>query len=415
MILANALLAKVAKKLRQLWRYLWRHKVLVLIFFALPLLLAWFIYAVFYASLPRELPIGVVDFDKTPSSKQALFMVDSAPAVQIMREYSSISEAKSDLAMTRIYALLIIPESYEAHLKRGIEAKLTLYYNAQFVLIGKAIASAMTQVVGTLNAKQWSAKNLVHDENLALAISKSLPIFSQIIPLYNSSNNYTQFMLTLLLPCMLQILSALGMIHLLKSPPTNAVSLLARYLFVTLVFGFWGLCMLVLLRDLGYEVRGSFGLLCIGVLLLLACVNAVVVFVQSVLLDMKKAIGFLAIYTAPSLAFAGVTYPQASMNALALFWSKFLPISYYMQLYIQQANYGGTIAGALAIMGEMLWFLLFLALGGMLYHLRVFNKSSTTDSIRESKVDSALDSHAPSTPESKAPLQSKAMSAEVAQ
>lgn len=367
--------AYLFKKLRQFWLYLSRHIVLLLIYVLLPLLLAWFIYAVFMASLPRDLAIGAVDFDKSPSSKEALFMIDSSAAVHIDRVYPSVQAAKQDLATNAIYALVVIPHSYEAHLKRSINAQITLYYNAQFVLIGKSIASALMQVVGTLNAKQWSAKNLVKDENLQLAIGKSLPIFSQIIPLYNASSNYAQFMLTLLLPCMLQILSALAMLHLLKNRPISVSSVLARYGFNTLVFGFWGVCMLTLLQNLGYELRGSFFLLVVGTLLLVACVNAVVVFVQSVLLDMKKALGFMAIYTAPSLAFAGVTYPQASMNFFALFWSKFLPISYYMELYIQQANYGGSVGFGLGIMGEMLWFLLFLALGVLIYHLRLFSSS----------------------------------------
>lgn len=372
------------KKLRQFWLYLSRHIVLLLIYVVLPLLLAWFIYAVFMASLPRDLAIGAVDFDKSPSSKEALFMIDSSAAVHIRHIYPSIEAAKQDLATSAIYALVVIPHSYESNLKRSINAQITLYYNAQFVLIGKSIATALTQVVGTLNAKQWSAKNLIKDENLQLAISKSMPIFSQIIPLYNASNNYAQFMLTLLLPCMLQILSALAMIHLLKNRPTSVSSVFMRYWFNTLVFGFWGVCMLTLLQNLGYELRGSFLLLVAGTLLLVACVNAVVVFVQSILLDMKKAIGFVAIYTAPSLAFAGVTYPQASMNFFALFWSKFLPISYYMELYIQQANYGGSVGFGLGIMGEMLWFLLFLALGVMIYHLRLFSSNPIIKSLSKS-------------------------------
>ena len=71
------------KKLRQFWLYLSRHIVLLLIYVLLPLLLAWFIYAVFMASLPRDLAIGVVDFDKSPASKEALFMIDSSAVVRI--------------------------------------------------------------------------------------------------------------------------------------------------------------------------------------------------------------------------------------------------------------------------------------------------------------------------------------------
>lgn len=351
-------------------RCLSTHKVLFLIYVVLPLLIGWFIYAVFMASLPRDLPIGVVDFDKSVESKEALFMIDSSAAVKITKSYEGIKEAKEDLATSQIYALVVIPSSYERDIKQGNGVQIVLYFNAQFVLIGKAISGALEGVVGTLNAKQWSGKNLIKAKNLNLAIASSMPIFSQIIPLYNSSNNYSQFMLTLLLPCMLQILSALGMLHLLRHTPSSLKSLFIRYVFNSLVFVFWALCEIVLLKKLGFENRGDLGLLVCGSVLLVLGVNGVVVFIQSVLSDFKKAVGFVAIYTAPSLAFAGVTYPQSAMNVLALFWSKFLPISHFMELFIQQANYGGGADLGFEILGGMIWFLLFFALGAGIYVLR---------------------------------------------
>ena len=356
--------------LKEALRCLSTHKVLFLIYVVLPLLIGWFIYAVFMASLPRDLPIGVVDFDRSVESKEALFMIDSSAAVKIAKSYEGIKEAKEDLATSQIYALVVIPSNYERDIKQGNGVQIVLYFNAQFVLIGKAISGALEGVVGTLNAKQWSGKNLIKAKNLNLAIASSMPIFSQIIPLYNSSNNYSQFMLTLLLPCMLQILSALGMLHLLRHTPSSLKSLFIRYVFNSLVFVFWALCEIVLLKKLGFENRGDLGVLVCGSVLLVLGVNGVVVLIQSVLNDFKKAVGFVAIYTAPSLAFAGVTYPQSAMNVLALFWSKFLPISHFMELFIQQANYGGGADLGFEILGGMIWFLLFFVLGAGIYALR---------------------------------------------
>lgn len=358
------------KKLRQLWKFLSRRFVLFLLYFVLPILVGWFMYAIFSASLPRDLPIGLVDLDRTSASAEVVFAINASPTMYIKREYGSIMEAKAHLASAEIYALAVMPHHFERDLTLGKGAKLALYYNAQFVLVGKALNSAFAQVVGTLDAKQSVAQNLIKDGDLHLALSKAMPIFSQIIPLYNASSNYAQFLLTLLLPCMLQILSALAMIQLLKSAPHSFKSLFIRYVGNTIVFMWWGICMLLLLKKLGFEVRGSFGLLVVGVGVLLLGINGVVVCLQALLLDIKKTIGVVAVYTAPSLAFAGVTYPQNSMNLLALFWSKLLPISSFMELYIQQANYGGSVSGAWQILGEMSVFVLFFVLGSLIYHAR---------------------------------------------
>ncbi|MGI0439542.1 ABC transporter permease [Helicobacter himalayensis] len=369
-ILENFKNSKNLTKLSQLWRFLNRRKILFLLYFVLPLLIAWFIYAVFVNSLPRNLPIGLVDLDKSAMSAEVVFKTNAMPVMKITKEYDSISAAKEDLASAKIYALLVIPHNFERDVNLGSGAKLAFYYNAQFVLIGKSLNAAFAQVSGTLNATQWVAKNLISDQDMKLALSRAMPIFSQIIPLYNANNNYAQFLLTLLLPCMLQILSALGMIGLLRNPPSSSKSLCIRYCFNSLVFLFWGLCMLIFLKNLGYEQRGSLGILIVGLALLLFGVNGVVVFIQSILLDVRKSIGVIAVYTAPSLAFAGITYPQNSMNIPALLWSKFLPISTFMELFVQQANYGGSLEGAFKILGELMIFLLFFALGVGIYALR---------------------------------------------
>ena len=360
---------KNARIFKNISIFIAKHKVLFLIYCVLPLFIGWFIYAVFMASLPRDLPVGIVDLDHSHASYEAIFNINALPTMQITQHYDSITKAKQDLAINKIYALIVIPAHYQRDIKTA-SATIAFYYNAQFVLVGKSLNSAFAEVIGTLNAKEWAAKNLIKDQNLTLAKSKSMPIFSQIIPLYNPSNNYAQFLLTLLLPCMLQILSALAMIHLLKSTPKSTMDLLMKYIFNSLVFLFWGLCMIVFLKILGYENRGDLGLIILGVVLLIVGVNGVVVFVNSVLQDMKKTIGVIAVYTAPSLAFAGITYPQNSMNFFAYFWSNFLPISHYMELYIQQANYGGAMSEAFSIMGGMVFFLLFFVLGAGIYRLR---------------------------------------------
>lgn len=363
-------LLKTNNKIHQIWLFLSKRSILFLIYFVLPLLIAWFIYAVFSASLPRNLPIGVVNLDKSTLSDEVIFSVNASPGMQIVREYDSIHAAKIDLSTAKIYALIVIPYNYERNIKLGIGAKLAFYYNAQYVLIGKSLNSAFLQVVSTLNAKAMVGKNLISSQDMQLAKAKAMPIFSQITPLYNANSNYAQFLLVLLLPCMLQILSALGMIGLLRFPPNSSKSLIIRYCFNSGMFLFWGICMLVFLKVLGYQSRGNLGLLILGLLVLILGVNGVVVFIQSLLQDMRKSIGVIAVYTAPSLAFAGVTYPQNSMNFLALMWSKFLPISSFMDLYVQQANYGGSLELGFKILGSMLFFVLFFVLGAGIYALR---------------------------------------------
>ncbi|PAF50329.1 ABC transporter permease [Helicobacter sp. 13S00477-4] len=346
-----------------------QNKFLLLIYFVLPLMLGLIVYSIFYMGLPRELPIGLIDEDKSALSTQIKFDLNATSTLKVVQVYDSIYAAKNDLSIGKIYGLVVLPKDMERRVKIGMQTKILFYYNAQFVLIGKAINSAFLKVVGTINAKANFLKSLIKDSNFDVAMSVALPISSEIHALYNSNNSYSEFLLTLILPCMWQILIALGMVNLLqKSLDTKA--LLIAYSLNVSIFSCWGMVMLKFFEFLGYSMKGEGSILFLGVLVMVAGISGVVIFVQSLLGDIAKTVGVVAAYTAPSLAFAGITYPQGSMEGFALFWSHLLPISYFMKFYLQQADYGLDIVSGLKIIGQMLPFLLFFPLGIFIHNLR---------------------------------------------
>ena len=133
----------------------------------------------------------------------------------------------------------------------------------------------------------------------------------------------------------------------------------------------WGCVMLSFFGALGYPREGDMWLVVLGLFVFSGAMSSLVIAFQSILKESAKTISVIAAYSAPSLAFAGITYPQNSMEIFASFWSQILPISYFMKLYLQQANYGLDIAYSLKIIAQMLPFWLFLLLGLNVYYLRI--------------------------------------------
>ncbi|WP_104696994.1 MULTISPECIES: ABC transporter permease [unclassified Helicobacter] len=349
---------------------LFRNKFLWIVYLAMPILLGGIIYSIFIDALPRKLPIGVVDFDKSTLSRELIYDMQASPTFSLNRYYTSISEAKRDLSDGHIYAIAVIPDGLQRGVKLGIEQKIALYYNTQFILIGKALDSAFLQVVSILNAKIQTGNNLVKTKNMSMAMGASLPILPHIDPLFNTQSSYAQFLVTLILPCMWQILVALGLLNLLSYPIRDSVDLWMRFCFNLFIFTFWGMVMVFFFDFLGYPLVGNVPFLFFGFLLLGLCISGIVLTLQGAYQNPTKAIGLIAAYTAPSLAFAGVTYPQSAMDNFAVFWSNILPISYFMKFYFQQANYGGSIMEGLKILIQMTPFLLFIPLGFLLYRLK---------------------------------------------
>lgn len=68
----------------------------------------------------------------------------------------------------------------------------------------------------TLDAKTLATKALVRDSNLISAKAQAVPIVLQLHRLYNEENNYTQYLLSVMLPCMWLILIAIGMLNFIQ-------------------------------------------------------------------------------------------------------------------------------------------------------------------------------------------------------
>ncbi|MCI7411957.1 ABC transporter permease [Helicobacter bilis] len=348
-----------------------QYRMFCIVWLVLPPFLGILAYSIFFHSIPTDLPIGVVDNDKSSLSRDLTFYIESAPATQIAKQYNSLHEAKLDLNQGKIYGIVVIPNNFQAHIRKGVGVNIGIYYNAQFVLIGKAINSAMLQALTTFNAISSVGKNLAKDANMNIAKAKAMPIIPKIEALFNPRNDYAQFLLTIMLPCMWQILVAVGMLNLINTTPKSIKSLLLKFALNIGVALFWGIIMLAVFGALGYPREGNMYIVLLGLGVFAGAISSIVICFQSILKHTSKTISVIAAYTAPSLAFAGITYPQNSMEVFASFWSQILPISYFMKLYLQQANYGIDSAYSLDLIAQMLPFWLFLIIGVGVYYLRI--------------------------------------------
>ena len=72
-------------------------------------------------------------------------------------------------------------------------------------------------------------------------------------------------------------------------------------------------------------------------------------------LDPTRAMSFAAVYTAPSFAFMGVTFPVTDMGMPAKIWRSLLPVSHYIEAQIGQASYGITAWETIAQFTPTMW------------------------------------------------------------
>ena len=335
------------------WHVLCNDKWLLSSLTWIPILLAFSIWWIFSQGIARDLPIAVVDLEQSVLSRQLIREFDATSTLQVEHSFADILSAKNALVTNEIYAYMVIPKHFDRDIYLGTAPQVTVFYNSQFILMGKLINSASLQAHGTFNAQIGTVKQLSKGNSTTQsALAKTLTIRSQITPLFNKNANYAQFLVSAIIPALWQIAIVVssilflaanhriyGLEKIVKEKPLK--SLLAMGGFYLPFFLAQGAAFLAWFYvALNWPMQGIFlPMIFAQLLTVIACMIMGSLFFF-LTLDPARAMSFAGAFTAPSFAFMGVTFPVSDMNFLAEIWRGLLPISHYMEAQISQVSYG---------------------------------------------------------------------------
>jgi len=326
----------------------------------IPLLLLALMWLIFSQGIPREVPMGVIDLDKSTFSRTLVRHYQTSPTLTVDDGFMDMPEGEAALRSGKIYALAVIPADFEANAILGRSPQVTVFVNSQFLLVGKTVTSALLQAQGTFNAQLEVGKNLASGSPVInIAIARALPTVNQITPLFNISLNYAQFLISAILPAIWQIFMVaatvlsmaavhrnLGLTGWLGDSPFRA--LLAKFLPLSLIFWLHGAIILAVMYVwIGWPMHGSWSLLLFTQLLTAWASIAVGSLLFFITRDADISLSIASSYVAPGLAFMGVTFPVTDMTSLAKIWRSLLPITHYVEVQFGQVNYGASLTSAL--------------------------------------------------------------------
>ena len=334
-----------------------------------PILSFFLIIAIFYKGVAHDMPIAVVDNDKSKLSRLLLTNLESSPTIKIAYNTTSLKEAIQLTKEAKVYGVVIIPPHFEKDTLLQTQPRVTAMLNTQYILIGKILTSALTSTVMQSSAQIEYVKNLVDLEIPDASINAVAPIGLQITPFFNTYQNYFLFLVSALLPSIWQIFIVVATIVSFGSMFKNhkereffktndyEIKIIGKLLPFTLAYMILGIGYLFYIYGtLGWEFQGSFAVTIFGMFLTVVAYQAVALLFFVTGFDYARTLSLGAVYTAPAFAFLGVTFPIYNMNSFALLWRDLLPISHYMELQISQSNYGADIFLELDKLGSIFIF-----------------------------------------------------------
>ncbi len=391
--LGNAFLRSAAYERRFLAKNPWDFSMVVWIPLATVLLIWW----IFSQIQITDLPIGVIDKDRGPVANTALRYLEANPNLTVKQLYHSPAAAEAAILQRDIYAVVIIPEDFSRNISSSKPAPIVLQVNAQYGTHSGIIQTSVQSVIGTLSAGveiQRLVKKGMAPSQAAIAYS---PISIQRISLFNAATDYQQFLASTVIPALLHILAMVvgattigrelrdkrigrwyrfidGSRPNLSLPSNNTdantsgntastqlqtpkdvsvlvliFGLLGKYFWPILAYSIWSILAIWLAAPQQAIAISSIIATYLGLVLLMMLsfwLGAIFTLSSYSLRMGLSATGFIS---APSYAFAGVTFPYIAISDSAQHWSDTLPLTHYLKLHIAQLQMQAPVAVSLPI------------------------------------------------------------------
>lgn len=346
----------------------------------LPLGLVLFFAIFFSQEVVGELSVAVVDEDNTPLSRRVVSMIRTSPETRLVEEFSDMEQARRALLRGDVVGVVEIERGFGSTLLAGKTAEITYYDSGANIstnsLSGKGVQTAVT----TFGVGVAVARAEMMGATRERALAESMPIAFTTYGLFNPWLNYAYYIapcfwaMVLIIASMLSTIYAVGWelryggaVEWLRSANgSTLVALLGKLLPSTLAL--WLLAVVtgtLLFGVFGAPMRGEWGVLVAGTLLLISAYQGVAVFVVALTASMRLSLSLGGGYSVLAFTFSGVTFPTMAMLSTVQPFTQLFPYTYFMRLYIDQAVRGSAWWLSMQDLGAIMLFLLLplLALG----------------------------------------------------
>lgn len=320
-------------------------------------------YALFYPTpylhqVARDMPLVVVDGDRSALSRQLTRMADATDQLEVVQVATDQAEAERQLRDGRAAAMLVIPADFERKALRGEPQAVGAYGNAAYFLMYSQAGEGLSQVIGTMNAGVIMQRLQLQGEPASSLMAQRDPLPMQARPLFNPGGGYGNFVVPAVLVLILQQTTLIG-IGLLGRVPARRDGVVADVVGRSLVYV--ALQAVFLLFFLGV-VYGLYGFPLLGhawtLFVFMLPFHFAVALMGRALCNLfptrEFALQVLLLTSMPAVFLSGFSWPKESMP-LPLWWlAHVLPSTPAIDGFVRINQMGASLSQASAAWW-MLW------------------------------------------------------------
>ena len=309
--------------------------------------------------LPSDVPIGLVDYDYSSTSRNFCQQLDATQLGKVVH-YDSFAAAREDMNRGKIAAVCAVPVGMNDDIQANRQPKITFYVNGLYFVSGALAWKDLLQMVNLTNGAVQRQAFRARGYNDSQIMGMIRPVDVDVHQIGNVGTNYNYYLSSVLLPGVLEMIVIIVLIyslgaelkygtsrHLLQTSGNSIVTAIAGKLLVwTLTFSAIGLILILLLfHRLHFPLAGSIWNMFLGIFLMIFASEAIAIFILEMLPVPRLALSIGALYSVLGFSLSGFTLPIEAMPPYIQGLAAAFPLRHYYLFYVQEAIFGAGFAG----------------------------------------------------------------------
>lgn len=339
-----------------------------------PIISLLFFVSLMHAGLPKDLPIAVVDLDRSATSRNLIRQLDAFEQTKVYVQSASFSEARREMQKGNVYGIFYIPLDFEAKAISGKQPRLSFYTNGTYLIAASLLFRDMKTMSVLAGAAVGLQTGLAKGYTEAQIMGQLQPIVIDTHPIGNPWLNYSVYLNNTILPGMLQLLVFLVTVFSIGSEIKHqtsrkwlemgggslTVALIGKLLPQTVIFTVVGFLFSAVLYGFNaFPLNSGWAPMLSAMFLLVIASQAVGVFMIGVLPTLRLGLSFASLFGMIAFSIVGFSFPVQGMHPTLQALAYLFPLRHYFLIYVDQALNGRDLFYTL---GEYAWLAAFLLL-----------------------------------------------------
>jgi len=329
-----------------------------------------FFTTLMWNGLPEKQPLGIVDNDNTPTTRQLARNLDAFQASAIVQAYPDVTEARRALQKGDIYGFFYIPEGTTRQAGAQKIPTISFYTNFSYLVAGSLLSRDMRMMSelasGAATRQVLYAKGATEQQAMAFL----QPIVIDTHATNNPWLNYNVYLSNVIVPGIFGIFLFMVTVFsigteikqgtarewIVTSKNDIFIALAGKLLPQTLVFSLTGAAIILYLYGfMHFPCNSGLGDMLATMLLFIVACQGLGVLMITLIPTLRMGLSFASLWGVVSFSICGMSFPVMAMHPTLQGFSLLFPLRHYFLLYVNCALDGYELLNAapyvMALMG----------------------------------------------------------------